>query len=266
MYSEQVIKEYVRNKWPNLAVEIKEQVTSTNDEARNYALVHPGKAKLILAKLQTAGRGRYGKSFFSHLDAGLYMSLYLPVSNVPLEIIPLFTLASAAAMAESIEQETNKKIGIKWVNDLFFQKRKISGILCETVVNSQSGQIQGVIIGIGVNLAGEFTQAENNVITVAGTLFKDKLPAEISVNRIIGQFLLNIYDYGRNIEAREYLRSYQDRLLGINQEITYSENGVTHSAVIQGLTSEGHLLVKDKLEGTKALYGQTIHLSSSQFV
>ena len=104
---------------------------------------------LIVAETQTAGRGRLGRSFFSSTGTGLYFSMIF--SNHKMRSPSLYTALAAVAVCRSLESVYGVEPMIKWVNDIFLNGKKVSGILCEGIVNA-SGVIEYVVVGIGVNI------------------------------------------------------------------------------------------------------------------
>ena len=128
---------------PALPVYPCESVDSTGTECRRRLAAGETRC-LVLAETQTAGRGRRGKSFFSPAGAGLYMSLLFRPAGGPASAVGVTTYAAVRA-AEAVERLSGKRCGIKWVNDLYFDGKKVCGILTEAVGDA-------VIIGVGVNL------------------------------------------------------------------------------------------------------------------
>ena len=120
----------------------------TIDSTNNYAkcLIESSKdfhATLITADFQSNGKGRKGKSFSS--EGGLYMSvvIYNRQENYPL------TLCAAVAVRESLKELFDIDVKIKWVNDIFYNNKKVCGILSETKI--ENGQPKGFVCGIGIN-------------------------------------------------------------------------------------------------------------------
>ena len=97
---------------------------------------------LVVAERQTAGRGRLGRNFFSP-QGGLYMTLVL--ERPPLDTLHLITPAAAVAVCRAIAETCGIECGIKWVNDLEVDGKKVCGILTEAVG-------EHIFIGIGINL------------------------------------------------------------------------------------------------------------------
>lgn len=143
-----------------------DEIDSTNREAaRLVASGFAGNA-ILAAGAQSAGRGRLGRSFYSPAGTGIYFSLlYRP--ETPISDAVRVTSASAVAVSRAIRAVTGRETSVKWVNDLFYNGKKVCGILAESVTSPADGQPR-VILGIGVNLFTEVFPAE--LTGVAGGL------------------------------------------------------------------------------------------------
>lgn len=251
--------------WADLPIYVEDRVTSTNDLAKQFTIQHPGQDALFVASHQTAGRGRRGRTFYSDLTEGLYFSLVVHPRFEDLDQITLYTILAATALCQALESETHRPIKIKWVNDLFLDQRKISGILCEAVTDLETRSISSIVIGIGLNLAGDFSQADSNTQQVAGTLFPEGLPASFNPNHVLSRFLTYFRDYHRKFKEKSFLLPYQNRIMGVGREVFYREEGVTKSGIIRGITGEGHLLLEDDQGSMRPLFANEVHFSSHQF-
>ena len=100
----------------------------------------------VIAKEQSAGRGRSGRSFLSP-EGGLYLSVLLRPEAEPERLLTLTPLA-AAAVCRAVETVCGARCGVKWPNDVLLGGKKICGILCESVLG---GEKPCVIVGIGIN-------------------------------------------------------------------------------------------------------------------
>jgi BirA family transcriptional regulator, biotin operon repressor / biotin---[acetyl-CoA-carboxylase] ligase len=103
---------------------------------------------VILAESQTAGRGRLGRSWHSEREAGIYFSMLL-FPKTPPSLAPLFTLATAVAMHNSVERYTGLDIDIKWPNDLLTGGKKFCGILSE--IQAEVDLVKTMVVGVGLN-------------------------------------------------------------------------------------------------------------------
>jgi BirA family biotin operon repressor/biotin-[acetyl-CoA-carboxylase] ligase len=138
---------------------------STNTEAARQAASGAAEGVCVVARQQTAGRGRRSRSWFSPPDAGLYLSLILR-PRFEQKFWALLTLAAALAVCETIKNQCNLITDIKWANDVHtVAGKKLAGILAET---AQTLTDAAVILGIGVNLKKEAVAPE--LIEVATAL------------------------------------------------------------------------------------------------
>ena len=122
-----------------------ESIPSTNAEAKNMIL-NGVKEGVLLAKHQSAGRGRLGRSFFS--ENGIFMSIILAPEKIAFDV-SFLTSAVAVAICRAITEQ-GFDVGIKWVNDIYLDGKKICGILAEAV--SLHAKMLGYVVGIGINV------------------------------------------------------------------------------------------------------------------
>ncbi len=118
-----------------------ETIGSTSDRAAELAADDCPPGTVVLAREQTAGRGRRGRAWCSEADRGVWLSLVLRGSDVDARL----PLVVGVACAVAVEDHGARDVEIKWPNDLMVEGRKLGGVLCE----SRAG---GLIVGIGVNL------------------------------------------------------------------------------------------------------------------
>lgn len=125
-----------------------DRCVSTNDEA--YALAEKGapNGTTVTAREQTGGKGTNGRSFFSPGKTGVYMSVVL--RNVKKERLLDVTPMAAVAVSRVLDRNFGVRTGIKWVNDVYLDGKKVCGIL--TKAQSKNGETDFIIVGIGINL------------------------------------------------------------------------------------------------------------------
>ena len=155
---------------------------STNRYLIEKAREEPLKnGQAVLAREQTRGRGRLGRDFFSPEGTGMYLSVYYQTADA--EEALLYTPLCACAVCAVMEKEGFKP-GIKWVNDIYLEGKKVCGILCEKAEG-------GVVCGIGLNLStpdGGFPEPVNQL---AGALDNgmEALPTAEKVLSCLDHFL-----------------------------------------------------------------------------
>ena len=130
-------------------VHVYEEVTSTNTVARQLAADGCPAGTCVLAERQTAGKGRRGRGFASEAG-GLYFSIVLRPGLLPEQIMHL-TAMTAVAIRRAILETTGLDVGIKWTNDLVYDRRKLCGILTELSIEAETRTVDYVVAGIGVN-------------------------------------------------------------------------------------------------------------------
>lgn len=161
----------------------------------NADLLCDGSAKrgnVLIAGSQTKGRGRMDRRFASP-EGGLYMSVMLNPESA--EEALLITPRAAVAVARAIENVSGRKTGIKWVNDIFIDGKKVCGILAE----ARGGERLDVVLGIGINVSA----APEGMESIAGAIFETP-PAyarEILAAEILNEFFAADTTFMRNILA-----------------------------------------------------------------
>jgi BirA family biotin operon repressor/biotin-[acetyl-CoA-carboxylase] ligase len=134
-------------------------IGSTNDVALALA-PDMREGTVVIADEQTAGRGRYGRTWFSPPRTGLYVSIVITPSAVGAaaeRARGLLTLAAGVALAEGIETAVGIRADIKWPNDLLVGPRKVAGILAETVASAGGISVETtpVVLGYGINVGAK---------------------------------------------------------------------------------------------------------------
>ena len=125
-----------------------EQTDSTNTRAKELAKAGAPHGTVLVAKSQTGGRGRMGRSFLSPIG-GVYLSVILRPGCYPENLMHL-TCAVAVAACNAVEEACGVRPSIKWTNDLVSDKKKLGGILTELSLDGK-GNVEFAIIGIGIN-------------------------------------------------------------------------------------------------------------------
>ena len=195
---------------------------------------HPANT-LYLAAAQSAGRGRFGRSFFCPSQGGFYMSLHLK-PNLPFDQLPSYTILTAGAIYKAVKNLTLMEIDIKWVNDIYYRNKKISGILTEATTSIETGLVTDVIIGVGFNFFIRDFPAD--IKEKAGSLFEVK-PA-ISRNELIAEIWKCFYES----DPEELIYLYKQRSLVLGREVTFSQKGLDYQGLAKDISDSGQLLVQ----------------------
>ena len=219
-------------------VHIYDEIDSTNLAAIRHARERCGSGiEIFLARSQTAGRGRLGRSFVSKSGAGIYLSLLIPSNLYRGEAL---TAHTAVSLARTLGAHLNIDTGIKWVNDIYLSGKKLCGILVEAVT-STDGKITDFVVGMGINVYKNAITPEIADIATSleeqGVLLHDtdslvyKIVAEFIKDTIISldkDTLLSDYRRrsvidGETIEVHPVAgEPYEATAIGINDDFTLS--------------------------------------------
>ena len=171
---------------------IKYKVTdSTNTRAKEYAKQERVTLPVVfIADAQTSGRGRRGRSFDSADGAGLYMSILFRPDTQDCDAAKI-TVRAAVCVAHSIRELCGISVGIKWVNDIFFDGKKLAGILTEGEL-SDDGRFAYAVCGIGVNLLSrKFPDEISGLVTTLEDVSGLKVSRDMLAQKISEKFFSN---------------------------------------------------------------------------
>lgn len=148
--SKEGISLYLNNEYSNIDIYTYKLVSSTNDVAKTLALNGAKHGTVIISEEQSAGKGRLGRVFYSPANTGIYMSIILRPNLTAMDSV-LITTSASVAICNAIQKVTGIECQIKWINDIYLNNKKVGGILTEASTNFESGTIDYLILGIGLN-------------------------------------------------------------------------------------------------------------------
>ncbi|WP_314077147.1 biotin--[acetyl-CoA-carboxylase] ligase [uncultured Granulicatella sp.] len=257
---QQITQELIQQHHPiDWVIQTMESTTSTNDLAKLYANHNSTTPAIFISEEQTAGRGRLGRKFVSPSKTGLYISLCL-FPTIALEDLSLITCATAVACVETLEELTGKSLNIKWVNDLFYQDKKVGGILTEIISDFESQQVQALIVGMGINLIENPQSFPEELHSIVGSMFSSKTEYDNSSfnrNHFIAQFLEKWTFYYQNLSKRDFIESYKEHSNVIGKSIKVIEGTQVYHAYTKDIDENGHLIIEKEDKSLHALsYGE----------
>jgi BirA family biotin operon repressor/biotin-[acetyl-CoA-carboxylase] ligase len=222
-----------------------DEIDSTNTEAKRCAAqLRCGQPTLFIARRQSAGRGRMGRDFISRADCGIYMSLLYFCEDELRDVISVTTFA-AYAVATSIERSTKKQMRIKWVNDVYDGRGKVSGILVETI---KADARLGVVVGIGINVGD--VDFPDEISTVASSI------GEVDTHKaadIIVDAVTKLLEYSKDHTDRSFMNEYRSRLMMVGEQVTLTADGEqVMSGTMLGVDDDGGLLIATSESETSA--------------
>ena len=218
-----------------------DSIDSTNLEAMRQARSGAPEGLCVVAREQTAGRGRLDRKWHSPKDAGVYFSVVLR-PRFEIGAWPLITLMAALATVEVLHAACELQADIKWPNDICIGERKLCGILAETVETLNG---PAAILGIGINLsplgAPELVQPATSIQEVT-----NKTP---DAEQILSALLASLgerYDLLTTKEGREHvIREWcAHSSFAFDRQVRVSTANGSFNGVTRGLDTDGALRVE----------------------
>ncbi|MDB5003446.1 MAG: BirA family transcriptional regulator [Mucilaginibacter sp.] len=195
---------------------------------------------VIMAESQYAGRGQQQNKWHSEPGKNLTFSILLNPTFLP--VINQFDLNRVVSLGvfDALEPYLGDKLKIKWPNDIYYDDRKLGGILIETHI--QGDRIKNAIIGIGLNINQEsFLPGAGNAISLKQILHKD-----YDLRTILSEICGHIEAYYLNLKASKFSfvrNTYLSRLYWLNQAKRFKANDVVFEGIIKNVKDEGLLVV-----------------------
>lgn len=226
------------------------ETDSTNRVAKELAGNGATEGTLVVADRQSMGKGRLGRSFFSP-EGGIYMSLILR-PQIPAERAVLITTCAAVAVARAIERVSDLTAGIKWVNDIYIDGKKVCGILAEAGLDPEQEVPSYVVLGIGINVKQQSVPEELKTIVgcledAGHTVLKEDLIAAVWEEFAV------LY---QNLSTAVYMREYKERSVLLNREVVVYGPQEEYTARVTDIDKEGHLVLEREGKRVELSFGE----------
>lgn len=218
-----------------------DELDSTNNYLKQKAESGEKSGTVIIAKRQTGGKGRLGRSFFSP-QGGMYLSILLR-PQISAEKSLFITTAAAVAVCRAIEKISNKKSGIKWVNDVFIDNKKVCGILTEASLDFETGGLYYAVVGIGVNLYYPKNSFPDDIKSIAGTVFDSKIDNDLK-SKFTAEVINNFFEIYNNFENSDFMKEYKQKSIVLGKKITVIKGETTKSATAIDIDDNARLTVE----------------------
>ena len=235
---------------------ILDETGSTNEELKLLAKEGAPEFTAVCARSQTAGKGRRGRSFFSPKDAGVYLSILIrPDMGADFRAGDI-TCMAAVAVTGAVKNVTGIETGIKWVNDIYLNGKKVCGILAETGSNDPGGGIDFVVLGIGINLFLPEGGYPDDIKDRAGSLLDTGKVDDVLKMRLADEIVSSfraVYEAG----DRSFVDEYRKRCISTDTEVNVISGDIARKAYAYGIDDECRLLVRYEDGQEEALsYGE----------
>ena len=200
-------------------IHIYESVISTNTLMKEYAENGCGEWEIILSRSQSGGRGRMGRCFFSPEDSGIYLSILLRPGFSP-QNAKLITTCAAVCACEAIFRVCKINAGIKWVNDIYVNEKKVAGILTEGAVDSETGLLKYAVLGIGINVYPPKGGFPPNIENIAGSVLDNNNDCGEIRELLAAEFIKSFMErYPNQLNSDKLYREYSQRMFLSGREV-----------------------------------------------
>ncbi|MDO8969308.1 MAG: biotin--[acetyl-CoA-carboxylase] ligase [Saprospiraceae bacterium] len=218
-------------------------IGSTNDFA--FTLLENGApdGSLVVADTQTQGRGRLGRKWVTVAGAALAFSLALRPRGPDLDHLAFYAPLAGLAVCQALTQDYHLPAEVKWPNDVLLDRRKTCGILVEAVW--QGSQLQGVVVGIGVNVAPSAVPPDNEVLFPA-TCVEQALGRPLVRMELLAAILRRFFELRPQIGSAAFLHLWQERLAFRGEEVHVDllGPGETVTGRVEGIDKNGNLRLR----------------------
>ena len=233
-------------------VEVFKTIDSTNTEAKRR-LNSSSRAEalhgtVLFAEHQSAGRGRFSRSFYSPKGAGLYFSLIFCPSIPAMTEREVPSSALYTAISATVICRCLKALGfapqIKWVNDIYLNGKKICGILSEGIIDMETSSVQAVIIGIGLNVKESNFPPE--LKNKAGALFSEAEDLPLNRNVLASSIISSLIEALYGLHSQNTLmEEYKSLSLLTGKKVKVLPFADTpYEALVLGISDLGHLIIE----------------------
>ena len=195
-------------------------IDSTNTYARKIALEGAVDGAAVIADHQTAGRGRMGRSFQSPRGKGIYLSVLFRPHLPPERLMPVTALAGLA-VCDAVERLCGVRPGLKWPNDPVLGSRKLCGVLTEMALEGETGRVQHLVVGVGVNVLHGPEDFQDEVADIATSLQMElgKPVSRPHLTALLLEELDRVYEALRADDLTAYLAAYRRDCVNLGKTV-----------------------------------------------
>lgn len=241
--STQGIGKYLGEYASKVTIEVYNKLPSTNTLSKEKAIQGGNEGLVIIADHQTGGRGRLGRTFLSPAGTGIYFSVLLR-PKFKAEVATMITAAAAVAVAEAIECLVGVEAKIKWVNDVFCLEKKVAGILTEGAFDFESGGMEYVILGIGVNVIKPQEGFPDQLSEIAGAVVDGtELPPDLR-SRLIAEIIKKFWKYYSALSDKSFLADYKARSFVVGMPVDVVSGESVRAALALDIDDTCKLIVR----------------------
>jgi BirA family biotin operon repressor/biotin-[acetyl-CoA-carboxylase] ligase len=239
------IRQLLKKSAADADITIKDTVTSTNTLLRISAENGAPSKTVLIANEQTEGRGRHGKSFYSPADTGIYMSVLLR-PDFKADKAFFITAGAAVSVVRAIKKVCGIKAGIKWINDIMLNGKKICGILTEAVTDFESGSLQYAVMGLGVNISRPKGGFPSEISDIASSLYSEEAAGNELKCALAAEILNNFFDICERMSVDKLTEEYKSYSVVLGKRIRVISSNAEYYATAVDIDKNARLIVRDE--------------------
>lgn len=247
LFSKVEIESKIETNWVGRNIIFHKETSSTNIDAKELAEKGEAAGTVVVADMQTAGRGRRGRGWVSPAGKDIYMTVVLRPQCRP-EKASVLTLVMALAVLKAVSERIPQKCSIKWPNDIVVNGKKICGILTE--MSAELDGIHYVVIGTGINVNQEFLAEE---IQETATALRIECGHQINRATLVARTLYYLEKYyaifEENWDFSGLVNEYNQFLVNRDREVCVLDPKGAYEGTARGINENGELLVERKSDG-----------------
>jgi len=226
-------------------VEWHDSLPSTNTYLCDLVKGNPSlpSGTIIAARHQTAGKGRYDRTWISNRNRDLAFSILVRWRVQP-ETVPSISMAAALGVAEAF-QEMGLRPRVKWPNDVLLDGKKVCGILSE-LVSGTGGNRPTIVVGIGVNV--NMNRQEAARIDQPATSLSIQTGKQMDVRTVLDALVEPLPGWIERWEAGGFegiRKDWKRRVVGLDEPVTIGEGDHQKSGTLTGFGPDGELILTD---------------------
>jgi BirA family biotin operon repressor/biotin-[acetyl-CoA-carboxylase] ligase len=235
-------------------------VNSTNAIARKLAKEGAEEGTVVLAGVQSSGKGRLNREWFSP-KGGLWLSIILK-PDFRAQEATMGVLMAGCAVAKTLMKMYNLDARIKWPNDILIGNKKVCGILTE--LGTQGSKINHQILGIGINVNFNLEELPEDIRVFSSTL-KLEAGRELSLEELLSGLLNRIdlcYDILTSGQSHRIISQWKELSETLGKQVRISTQKETMEGIALDIDDTGALIVDTNESGIrKFLAGDCLHVS-----
>lgn len=219
------------------------ETDSTNLRAMELGEHGAAEGLVVIADLQTAGKGRLGRSWSSPAGVNLYTSVLLRPPIQPWDA-PQLTFLSAVATARAIHEVTGLSPRVKWPNDLLLGGKKVAGLLNE--MSAETEAVHCVVLGIGININMSADQFPADLRYPATSLAIEKQApvSRLELATALYRHLEGLYQEFLRSGIGSVLAAWQELCDLVGRQVRVASGPVELTGEVTGLGADGALLLR----------------------